>query len=206
MGLKNIIFDLGGVIIDLSVEKTIHEFAKLSGKTPGQIEQTYQQHREFLEYEKGNLTDHQFREFVQRIFNFKASAEEIDLAWNAMLVDLPKSKLDTLLSLKERFKTSVLSNTNNIHLGYINQNMLPDLASFPSLDHYFHVAYYSHQVKKRKPDAEIFMQVISENGFTPAETIMLDDNVDNIKAAANLGLQTKLIESPNQAVGFLKTL
>jgi glucose-1-phosphatase len=203
---KNIIFDLGGVIIDLSVDKTVQKFAELAGKAPKEILNAYQQYPDFHAYEKGELSDQQFREALRRIFSLHHSDHELDAAWNAMLVDLPQAKLELLDKLKEKYTVSVLSNTNNIHLDYVNEKMLPRVSSRLSLNEYFHFHYYSHLVNKRKPEAEIFVQVLQERSFDPAETLFLDDNPDNVTAAKALGIQTLLVGHPRQVLEFFDRL
>jgi glucose-1-phosphatase len=203
---KNIIFDLGGVIIDLSVDRTVQGFAELTGKTSGEILKAYQQYPDFHAYEKGELTDQQFREALRRIFSLHDSDHELDRAWNAMLVDLPLAKLELLDKLREKYTISVLSNTNNIHLHYVNKKMLPRVSSRLSLNEYFHYHYYSHLVNKRKPEAEIFVQVLQERSFDPAETLFLDDHPDNVAAAKALGIQTLLVGHPHQVFEFFDRL
>lgn len=204
--IKNVIFDLGGVIIDLSVERTVHALADLAGKSPAEIYAAYHAHPEFMAYEKGQLTDAQFRTALQQIFNFKASDSSIDRCWNAMLVDLPKGKLDLLTTLKDQFSVAVLSNTNAIHLRYVDEIMLPPVSDFDSLNHYFHLHYYSHHMGKRKPDVEIFEQVLDESHFIPGQTLFLDDNPDNIAAALTLGIRAQQIKHPDDVYELFNTL
>lgn len=203
---KNLIFDLGGVIIDLAVDKTILAICELSGFTPQQVRMAYQQYPEFFAYERGEISDAEFRLSFQRIFLFTSSDKEIDNVWNAMLVDLPAVKLQLLNDLKQQFSVTLLSNTNNIHLNFVNQQMLPKVSSAGSLDDYFHVSYYSHLVGKRKPEPEIFKQVLTENSFCPADTLFLDDNLENIEAAKALGIQTFCVEHPDQVLDYFKVL
>jgi glucose-1-phosphatase len=194
---KNLIFDLGGVIIDLAVERTIQGISSLSGFTEAQIRKAYLNHTEFLAYEKGELTDEEFRHALQQIFSFTADTAAIDEAWNAMLVALPQPKLSLLEKLMDQYTLAVLSNTNNIHLQYVNSVMLPAVSSRKSLNDFFHRHYYSHLVRKRKPEREIYSQVIEECKFKPEETLFLDDNAQNIAAAAALGIQTQIIAHPD---------
>lgn len=198
MEYKNLIFDLGGVIIDLAVDRTINAFANLSGLDEARIKQLYFSHHEFIAYEKGEISDAEFRLALQSIFSFSAPDEVIDQSWNAMLAGLPKGKLELLDRLMNRFNLTVLSNTNSIHLFHVNTRMLPGVSGKSSLNDYFHQHYYSHLVNKRKPEKKIFMQVIEENKFNPAETLFLDDNPENIAAAESLGIQTRIIHHPDQ--------
>jgi glucose-1-phosphatase len=198
MDVKNLIFDLGGVILDLSVESTIDEFSRIAGIEKTEAVRIFRNSAGFDVYEKGMMTDQQFREFVREAYNVKVSDEEIDRCWNAMLLGIPMNKLDLLLRLKEKYSVFLLSNTNNIHLHYINDIILKRLPGEKDLDRYFHKAYYSQRMLKRKPEPAIFQQVLDENNLRPGETLFLDDNALNVESAARLGIQTILITSTNQ--------
>jgi len=188
--VKNLIFDLGGVILDLSVPHTLESFSRLSGIAIEEVKSIFIGSPEFEKYEKGLLDDQQFREFIRQVYHINRSDSDIDDSWNAMLRGIPVIKLELLLKLKEKYKVFLLSNTNGIHLQYINEVILKDLTAGNELDHYFHKAYYSHRMLKRKPDAEIFEQVLKENDLMPAETLFLDDNLLNVQGASSLGIQT----------------
>jgi FMN phosphatase YigB (HAD superfamily) len=103
-----------------------------------------------------------------------------------MLIDLPVSTLTMLEKLKKHFRVFVLSNTNTIHINYVNEIMLQGKV----LDSWFHKAYYSHQLGMRKPELEIYQHVLDQNQLIPEQTIFLDDNLDNLKAANSLYIQT----------------
>jgi glucose-1-phosphatase len=100
-----------------------------------------------------------------------------------------------LTALKKAHRTYLLSNTNAIHLEHINHRVLPSINGMRSLDDYFHNTYYSHLMKKRKPEPAIFLQVLEENGLSASETLFLDDNAENIEGAKAVGLQTAFVNS-----------
>lgn len=195
--VKNLIFDLGGVILDLSVDHTLQSFTNLSGIPKEKVQEMYVEAPGFLEYEKGMMDDDTFRDFVRQTFSIKADDAAIDECWNAMLRGIPPLKLDLLLRLQREFRVFLLSNTNGIHLDHINSVMLPQNGEQNSLDRYFHKAYYSHRMKKRKPDAEIFEQVLEENHLVPEQTLFLDDYAVNIEGAKALGIKTIHVTAPN---------
>ncbi|HEU5148620.1 MAG TPA: HAD family phosphatase [Chryseosolibacter sp.] len=200
--VKNLIFDLGGVILDLSVDHTLQSFAKLSDLPKEKVQDLYVSTPGFLEYEKGLIDDDTFREFVRRTFSIKADDAAIDACWNAMLRGIPALKLELLLRLQNEFRVFLLSNTNAIHLEHINGQLLPKNGGENSLDRYFHKAYYSHRMKKRKPDAEIFEQVLEENNLVPEETLFLDDYAVNIDGASALGIKTIHVTSPHLILDY----
>ena len=201
--VKNLIFDLGGVILDLSVDQTLQQFAALSGLDKEKVDDLYKSTPGFEVYERGLMTDADFRNFVRDVFSVKSSDDQIDTCWNAMLLGLPLRKLALIEQLKEKYSVYLLSNTNNIHLNYINQKMLPGITDNGStLDSYFHRAYYSHIMKKRKPNADIFEQVLVENSLKASETLFLDDNLPNIEGAKQLGIRTVHVVTPDLILNY----
>ena len=200
--IKNLIFDLGGVILDLSVETTLQSFADISGMKKQRVKELFISSKGFLDYEKGEIEDDEFRSFVRELYSVQADDDALDASWNAMLLGIPQQKLDLLLSLKEKFNVYLLSNTNNIHLNYINDKIMTPVFGEASLDRYFHKAYYSHRMKKRKPDANIYEQVLDENNLKPHETLFLDDNADNIAGANALGIRTVHVVTPDHIIAY----
>jgi len=196
--IRNLIFDLGGVIIDLSVDDTLQAFSDLSGMEKEKVNELYVSSPGFEAYEKGLMTDEDFRDFVREVFSIQSSAAEIDTCWTAMLKGLPVERLQLLRKLRENYYVFLLSNTNSIHVNYINQMMLPAIGQHGnSLDSYFHRAYYSHMMKKRKPNADIFEQVLEENSLLPEQTLFLDDNISNLEGAKQLGIKTVHVVTPD---------
>lgn len=200
--IKNLIFDLGGVILDLSVDATLQSFSDLSGLPKDKVESIFHSNAGFLHYEKGMMSDSEFRDFVRDILPIGSDDAALDTCWNAMLRGIPVKKLELLQALKSKFRVFLLSNTNNIHLEYINGKMLPGITGDTSLDPFFHRAYYSHVMKKRKPDADIFEQVLEENGLVAGETLFLDDNVHNIQGAEGLGIKTVHVVTPDLMLDY----
>ena len=200
--VKNLIFDLGGVILDLSVDHTLQSFSRLSNMPKERVQEVYVSERGFLDYEKGLIDDVAFRDFVRKTFSISADDDAIDDCWNAMLRGIPGIKLELLTRLQNEFRVFLLSNTNAIHLHHINTIMLPKGANQKSLDEYFHKAYYSHRMGKRKPDAEIFEQVLEENHLIPEQTLFLDDYAINIEGAKALGIKTVHVTSPNLILDY----
>jgi putative hydrolase of the HAD superfamily len=200
--VENLIFDLGGVILDLSVDHTIEAFARLSGLPKQKVQDIFVSAPGFNEYEKGGMGDDDFRNFLKKTYSLNASFADIDVCWNAMLRGIPAVKLDLLNKLKELYNVYLLSNTNEIHIKYINANMIPEINNERLLDRYFHKAYYSHRMLKRKPDAEIFEQVLEENNMVPSKTLFLDDNAFNIEGARSVGIKTVLVTTPDLILDY----
>jgi glucose-1-phosphatase len=197
-----LIFDLGGVILDLSVDHTLQGFSKLSGINADKVKEIFVSAPEFELYEKGLIDDTAFRDFVRKVYNINSADELLDNSWNAMLRGIPVVKLELLKKLKEKYNVFLLSNTNNIHLHHIEQVMMPAITGERSLDAYFHKTYYSHRMGKRKPDAEIFEQVLDENQLHAHETLFLDDNALNVEGANAVNIKTVHVTSPDIVLDY----
>lgn len=193
--IKNLIFDLGGVIINLDTQLTIKAFADLTGNSLEEVIKFSATEPAFQLYEKGQISDADFRATIRTLTSKPLDDNSIDKAWNAMILDLPMERIKLLRSLKESYNIFLLSNTNNIHMECVNDVRVT--ASVESFDQLFHNDYYSHIMGKRKPDAEIFEQVLEENSLNPDETLFLDDNNHNIIGASKLGIKTLHVTSPN---------
>jgi putative hydrolase of the HAD superfamily len=194
--IKNIIFDLGGVILNLSVDSTLRQISKLSGYPVEKVIELYHARDEFLAYEKGEITNDEFRRSLKDIFGITTLDTELDVCWNAMLGDIPPERIELLRQLRSKYKTYLLSNTNAIHLDFFS-GMAQKAHGLESLDPLFHKAYYSHLMKMRKPDPAIYEFVLNENGLKANETIFLDDNAANLKGAASVGIQTFHVTHPD---------
>lgn len=165
------------------------------------VKQLFVESPGFEAYEKGEITDVEFRDFVRKVYDIDASDEVLDKCWNAMLVNIPLVKLELLDELKKTHNVFLLSNTNDIHVHHINTILLPRVTE-RSLEDFFHHAYYSHTMKMRKPDAEIFQKVLDLENLNPSQTLFLDDNEANIEGASKLGIQTLHVVSPNMILDY----
>ena len=195
--VKNVIFDLGGVILGLDVNQTYQQFAALSGKTVGQLKAKAANVTFFEEFERGLISDTSFRDQLRLFLEIDLSDEQIDNAWNAMLLDLSVARLDLLKKVGLNFRIFLLSNTNSIHLQAFNDIVRATIGD-QLFGNYFEKDYYSHLLGMRKPDREIFKYVLHQNELKAEETLFLDDSVLNLQGAATLGIQTFHIQHPDQ--------
>jgi glucose-1-phosphatase len=194
--IKNIIFDLGGVILDLDVDKTYHQFSKLSGMPVAHLKKEAAEASFFNEYESGSINDEGFRKELGSFLRSTVSDWQIDEAWNAMLGSLPHARVDLLKKVSGKFRIFLLSNTNTIHLQCFTKIARDTLGS-SSWDDLFEKTYYSHLIKMRKPDAAIYTHVLNENNLLAGETLFLDDNLSNLQGAASIGIQTFHVTHPD---------
>ena len=192
--IKNIIFDLGGVIINLSVKATVQRFSVLTGLSPEYLNDKLLKSDLFKDHEKGKVSDKDFRNQIRSTLNVDSSDEEIDDSWNAMLLDIPKERIELLLHLKDRYRLFLLSNTNEIHL--LRFSEIIDHMNF-SFETLFEKVYYSHRLLMRKPNKEIFEYVLHENGLIAEQTLFLDDSLENLSGAASIGIKTFHVKHPD---------
>jgi len=186
-GIKNILFDLGGVILDINVQATRQEFYEL-GLPP--VFMHYPDNMQtdlFFRYETGRLDTGEFRKEIRRLSGLDLSDGQIDRAWTAMLVGIPTSRTTLLKKLSERYDLYMLSNTCPMHAPVFEKMFLD--ASGISMRDLFRKIFYSFEIGHHKPDREAFEYVIRHAGISPKETFFLDDNIHNIKTSQELGFR-----------------
>lgn len=196
---KNIIFDLGGVLININYSLTSDAFEALGLGKFDELFSQDSQTRLFDLYEKGLISSEEFRNHVKTFFRQPIDNRTIDTSWNAMLLDFPKERLGFLEKIKATHRTFLLSNTNDIHIQTINLE-LQRVHGIPNLCKHFEKVYLSCEVKMRKPDAEIFGLVLKENNLNPSETLFIDDSAQHIEAAKKLGIQTYWLDTKKETV------
>jgi putative hydrolase of the HAD superfamily len=179
--IKNIIFDFGDIFINLDKPATYKELAKL-GVTKISEEMIAVYHQ----YEKGLLTTNDFISFYYDKFGLEKG--DLVNAWNAILLDFPKKRLDFLKELAEskKYRLFLLSNTNDLHIKWV-QNSLGE-KFYNKFKDSFEQFYLSHEINFRKPDSEIYEFVLSENNLKANETLFVDDLKENTEAASKLGI------------------
>jgi putative hydrolase of the HAD superfamily len=199
-GIKNIFFDLGGVLINLDRERCVNEFQKLGlQEIDEQIGHSFKSGL-FLRLEEGTITPDGFRNEIRRMTDRQLTDNEIDSAWNSFLVDIPYSKLELLLKLRKHYRVFMLSNTNKIHFDYMKSNAFSANAGF-SIDDYFEKCYLSYELHLSKPDKEIFEAIIEDSEILPQESLFLDDNRQNIECARELGFCTYFVTENEDFTG-----
>ena len=191
--IKNIIFDLGGVIINLDIPATANAFQQLAKKYGNNDYSPNVEHPVFSEFEVGAITEQDFRNTLKTYINPMVSDNEIDTAWNAMLLDFPVERLNWLSQIKNKYNIYLFSNTNAIHYNafiHIYEQVAPQIGLDTQFEHFFTTAYYSHTLGQRKPEVAAFEAVIRDAKLDPAQTLFIDDTLLNIEGAQKAGLQT----------------
>ena len=194
----NIIFDLGGVIVNLDYGLTIQAFSELAGYD---ITQQYSQQRQadiFSRFEVGDITTAEFRQGLMQLLKFEASDDAIDQAWSALILDFPPERVELVRQLSQQKRIFLLSNINELHLETSDRKFTEAMGTdIGTLADQFERAYYSHLVCDRKPNPSIFQRVIDENDLDPAKTLFLDDTAHNLVGAQQVGLHTIHVTQDN---------
>ncbi|RYY64917.1 MAG: HAD family phosphatase [Chitinophagaceae bacterium] len=190
--LKNIIFDLGGVLLDIDYGKTKSSFEELGFNNFDEMYSQYSADRLFSDLETGSISNQHFLDHLLTANKGNITGPQITSAWNAMLLHFRLSSLEFLEKLAGTYKLYLLSNTNSIHLEAFNQIFIKETGK-ASLDSYFTKAYYSNRVGLRKPNEDIFEFVLKDAGIEAGETLFIDDSYNNIETAKKMGFKTHLL-------------
>lgn len=187
--IKNIIFDLGGVFIQIDYAKTLKAFTDLSVKD---FNDFYTQHHAsdlFELLETGKLSAEEFYNTFRNHTNTTLRDEEIEDSWNALLGSFYLDRLEWLDKIRHKYKVFLLSNTNAIHHKAF-MKIYREQTGRSNFDDFFIKAYYSHEMGLRKPYVESYQYVLTEQNLAAAETLFIDDTLPNIEGAQKAGLQT----------------
>jgi putative hydrolase of the HAD superfamily len=184
---KNILFDLGGVILDINVQATLQGFYELGFPATLMEYPNSMKTDVFFRYQTGKLNTVQFRNEIRKMAGIDMTDQAFDNAWNATLVRIPRERTELLKKLSGHYDLFLLSNTSELHVK-VFEKMYLDTAG-ESMHRVFKKIYYSHEIGWHKPDFEAWEYVIRDAGINPEETLFLDDDIHNIKASQELGFQ-----------------
>jgi len=185
--MKNIIFDFGGVLVNLDKRRCIDALRKIGAESIAWYVDECRQEDLFHDLEVGRTSPAEFCDEVRRkAKGCTASDEDICGAWNALLTGIPERRIRKLMALKGEYRLFLLSNTNPIHWGKAVADYFP-LDGF-GVDDYFEKTYLSYKLHLLKPDSEIYLHVLLDAKIQPAETLFIDDSPVNCAAASELGI------------------
>ena len=188
-GIKNIIFDLGGVFINIDFELTWKALAEVSGKSIDEVKSLSEDNKVYDKVERGEFTNEQFYTYLRNVLHSSATDEAMRDAWNALLLEIDVKKVELVKRLSKDYKLFVLSNTSKPHIDALNKS-LREVHQINDLKDLFHKVYYSYDVALRKPSTEIYEYVLKDAQLNANETLFIDDNLDNLKGASRVGIQT----------------
>ncbi len=194
--IKNIIFDLGGVILNIDFNRAAEAFKDLGVKNFSSLYSRAIQSNLFIDLELGVISDKDFYAAIRKLSGISISDEDIKMAWNKLILDFPKNRLDLLIELSKNYRLFLLSNTNKIHYDAY-QNDLRQNYGIDGLESLFEECYFSHDIALRKPNADCFNYVLEKNNLIAEETLFIDDTTVNIEAAIAVGLKPLYINIDN---------
>ncbi len=193
--IPNIIFDLGGVLLNIDPNQAVRSFKEIGLVDTDLIKKEYQTNGLFDRLEKGTISADRFRSEIRVHIEAEVSDEQIDIAWNSMLLDLPYERLMMLERLKKNHRIFLLSNTNIIHCeAYLK--MISEVHGVCFSD-FFEKDYYSHNMGLRKPDPTIYTTLLKNEGLVASETLFIDDMYANYQAAKLVGMQAHFLDLEN---------
>jgi len=185
--MKNIIFDFGGVLVNLDKRRCINALQSIGADDIAWYVDECRQEDLFHDLEVGNTTIGEFCDEVRRkAKGCNASDEDICWAWNSLLTGIPERRIRKLISLKSEYRLFLLSNTNPIHWQKATQDYFP--LDGLGVDDYFEKTYLSYELHLLKPDSVIFQHVLLDAQIQPSETMFIDDSPANCAAASQLGI------------------
>jgi glucose-1-phosphatase len=186
MQIKNIIFDFGGVIMNIDPSQILLAFKAL-GIDAEKAHLKILERDLYNQLETGSISPQEFRDGMREAIDQEISDQEIDQAWNSLLLDMPKERIALLENLRKKYRIFMLSNTNAIHYDAFRQKLENEFA-YKKFDDLFEKAFFSHRMGCHKPGLEIFKKVIKETGIKPEETLFIDDSFANVESAEQCGL------------------
>jgi glucose-1-phosphatase len=187
-GIKNIIFDFGGVIYNIDLNRARKAFLKIGIKDFEQLHKRTSQNDIFEKFETDLISVKEFKDIFSVMTKMNVSDNEMMDAWNSILVGFDENRLKLLEGLKRNYKIFLLSNTNRIHYDFFLKQF-QNLTKYKSFDGLFVKSFFSFDIRKRKPDKDAYQHVISNMNLVPEETLFIDDSLQNIEPAKNLGIK-----------------
>ena len=190
-GIKNLLFDQGGVIVDIERDRCLLELKRLGMKNPESLIGLYKQEGPFFALENGDINVDQFLDALRPLMPDGITDEQMDAAFSSFIVGIPRHRLEALRQLRKRYKTYILSNTNPIMFeGVIARSFAQEGLD---VNAYFDGVTVSYIAHSNKPDRGIFDYAVATMGIVPEETLFFDDGQANLDAAAALGFKTALV-------------
>ena len=190
--IKNIIFDLGGVVLDIDESIVYNELEKM-GINVSELAHS----KEFIDimskFDTGIYTAPTFRKKTKALLGQeKMTDQRFDAIWNAMILDIPRERIEAIEKMKKHYKIFLMSNSNVIHYDlYVRDLQLR--FGYNEFDELFNKSYFSFAEHLEKPDPRFFELILDHEGLLPEETLFIDDTEANIKVAKSLGINTYLI-------------
>ena len=195
--LPHLLFDFGGVLINLDYRRTVDAVRRLSRTGHGAEFSQASQPELFDQFETGQLPAEAFRAGLRRHYDLAATDDELDAAWNALLLDVPPERLALLAELRRQgHQTALLSNTNALHIQAINRRLAQDYGLQNGIADCLDRVFYSQEVGLRKPGEAIFRHVLREMNWPADDVLFIEDSPQHVATARRLGLRVLHLAPP----------
>lgn len=191
-GIKNLLFDFGGVIVGINKSNAVKRFKEIGVEKIEEYLGEFKQQGIFLALEEGKITRTEFYDALRELAGKNISDKDIDSGWMAFLTGIPEYKFELLKDLRKKYNVFLLSNTNPIIMEWGQSNDFSP--SGEPISAFFDKLFFSYQIGYTKPDKESFEAVIEETQINPKETLFLDDGQSNLNIATSLGFKTYLVD------------
>ena len=203
-GIKNLLFDQGGVIVDIERDRCLDELRRLGMEAPEKFVGLYKQDGPFFALENGDINLDEFHQALRPFMPPGVTDEQMDYAFSSFIVGIPLHRLQALRELRKRYKTYILSNTNPLMF----EGVIARAFAQEGLDvnAYFDGITVSYLAHSNKPDRKIFDYAVETMGIKPKETLFFDDGQENLDAAAELGFKTALVEPGCEFIDIINQL
>ncbi len=185
-GIKNIIFDFGQVLLNIDPELSAKAFTKLGIRNGVDFWGSRSSSEALINLEKGVISPDEFRNSALEKLAQGVTPQQVDDAWNALLLDLPAERVELLKALGNKYRLFLLSNTNQIHYECYMNRFVKEYGF--GLGELFEKRWFSHQIGLVKPDPEIFRYVLKDAGLKADETLFIDDTLVHVEAARSVGI------------------
>ena len=193
-GIRNIVFDLGGVLITLDRSEAVNRFKEMGLENAEELLNAYHQNGIFLELEEGKLSQEEFYEAVRKEAGKFVAKETIDDGWMGFMKEVPEYKMVMLEELRRKgYRLYLLSNTNPVIMDWAYSQAFSPQGK--SVDKYFDKLYLSYQIGCTKPHPEIFRFMFDDSGIIPSESLFIDDGAANVEMGKQLGMKVYLAEN-----------
>lgn len=203
--IKNIVFDLGGVIMTLDPAEALRRFKALGLSDAERYLDSYTQSGIFGNLEEGKITAEDFRSKLSSLTGHELTFDECKHAWLGYRKDVPQRNLDLLKELRAKgYRLILLSNTNPFMMDWALSSEFDGKGS--SLNDYFDALYLSYRLGIMKPAPDFFRQVLDNENILPEETLFVDDGPRNVEAAGKLGFITMCPDNSSDWTGELRSL
>lgn len=200
--IKNIIFDLGGVLLNINPLLSLLELEKISGIAKDELLVKLANGQIFEKFDTGRLNPAQFRNKLCQILKHEVTDSEIDRIWNKLLLDFPSHRVEMLKQLSKNYRVFLLSNTNSIHFDHYTSVFYEKYGI--RMTDLFERLFLSFEIGIHKPDAGIYTHVLQHAGIEALETVFFDDSLANIEAAGKLGIEVIHITDGKDVTSFFE--